>query len=149
MSGFCTVSEVTLSCLEKISGISCTPTFTDDALRNGPLLKAGSSAMVMSLAVAPPLNRDASSLPIWTVRLSAAEIFFSRSGRKLSTLINSGTAITMSRRTPTMIPEITRKRFIEKCYQKALIYQKPLKFRNLLNIDVVDIAGGLPQHTCE
>src|ERR1700752_2747193 len=58
---------------------------------------------------------------MWTVRLSAAEIFFSRSGRKLSTLMNSGTAITMRRRTPTTIPEITSKRFMEKCYQKPLI----------------------------
>ena len=36
--------------------------------------------MVISLAVAPPLKREASSLPICTCRLSAAESFFSRSG---------------------------------------------------------------------
>src|SRR6267142_313640 len=135
MSGFWMVSEVTLSCLEKINGISCTPTFTEAAFRNGSLLKAGSSAIVISLALAPPLRRDASSLPICTGRLSAAESFFSKSGRKLSTLMNNGTAMMTSRSTPTTIPEITSKRFMGRCYQKATL------------IDVIDTRGGLPEHT--
>jgi hypothetical protein len=32
--------------------------------------------------------------------------------------MNNGTAMMTSRSTPTIIPEITSKRFIRKCYQK-------------------------------
>src|SRR5438270_402677 len=126
--------EVTLSCVWKLSGSSSTPTFTDEARRNGPLLKAGSSAMEIWLAEAPPLRMEASSFPIWTLRLSAVESFFSSSGRKLSTLMNSGTRTTMSSRTATTTPEMTSKRFMQKCYQKGVI-------------DVVDRRAGLLEHT--
>ncbi len=39
--------SVTFSCFEKISGISSTPIFSDCAVINGDLLKAGSSAIAM------------------------------------------------------------------------------------------------------
>lgn len=75
--------------------------------------------MEIWLAEAPPLKREASNLPIWTWRFSAAESFFSRSGRKLSTLMNKGTSTTISSRTATTIPEMTNRRFMQKCYHQS------------------------------
>src|SRR5262249_12343801 len=72
MLGFCTVTEVTSRRRDKIRGISRTPTFKAEACRKVPLLKAGSSAMEMFSADAPPLRMEACSLPMWTARLSAA-----------------------------------------------------------------------------
>src|SRR5271157_2916511 len=57
-SGWSTVMLVTSTEREKISGSSLTPTASDLALRKGPLLNAGSSPMVMSLAVTPPASKD-------------------------------------------------------------------------------------------
>src|SRR5215813_3381233 len=68
MSGCSMVSEVTSRRREEMSGINRTPTFTADACRNGPLPKAGSSAIEMLSADAPPLKIEADSLPMSTRR---------------------------------------------------------------------------------
>src|SRR5579864_5940683 len=68
--------EVTLICREKISGIKRSPTFSDDASRKAPLLKAGSSEMEIFSAEAPPLQMEAESLPICTGRFNDAPSFF-------------------------------------------------------------------------
>src|SRR4029077_6758598 len=78
---------------------------------------------------------EASSLPMLTGRLSAAEIFFSRSGRKLSTSMKSGATTNRSRRTPTTIPEITSIRFMA----SNAIRNGRKRF--------IDMAGGLLEHT--
>jgi hypothetical protein len=106
--------EVTLISREKIRGIKRRPTVNDDAFKNSPLLNAGSSAMTMFSAVAPPRKMDASSFPIWTGRLSAAESFFSSSGRKLSTLMSSGAATAATTSTATTIPATINNRFMGK-----------------------------------
>jgi hypothetical protein len=118
ISGWFTAMVVTSSRLEKISGIRCRPTLSDPAFRNGPLLNAGSSLMVICVAEAPPLKMDASSLPIWTSRFSAVERLFSSLGRKLSTLMNNGTSKAATIKTPTILATIISRRFIRKCYQK-------------------------------
>src|ERR1051326_4700732 len=125
---------VTSSRLEKISGIRWTPTFSEPACRNGPLLNAGSSLMEIWLADAPPLNSEAESLPIWPCRFKDAERLFSRLGRKLSTLINKGIASATTIRTATTMPTIVNRRFItQKCYQKVMLR------------DAVDRVAGLPR----
>src|SRR6202142_3203236 len=50
ISGVSRVMSVTCNALEKISGITSTPTFSDLARMKGALLKAGSSAMERSSA---------------------------------------------------------------------------------------------------
>src|SRR5579864_1175534 len=106
--------EVTLICREKISGIKRSPTFSDDASRKAPLLKAGSSEMEIFSAEAPPLQMEAESLPICTGRFNDAPSFFSRSGRNESTLMKSGTSTTARTNTPTTTPAIISRRFIRK-----------------------------------
>src|SRR5215467_838582 len=123
ISGRSTIKEVTSRRREKISGHKRNPTLTADACRKGPLLKAGSSAIEILSAEAPPLKTEADSLPMCTSRLSAVVSRFSRSGRKVSTLTNRGRATAAITRTPRIIPPMSNRRRIRKCYQT----QNPLE----------------------
>src|SRR5258707_1282624 len=80
-SGCSIVTPVTCNAFEKISGIISTPTFKDFAVKNGVLLKAGSSAMERSSAARAPVSRDRLMLPTVTGRPSAAVSFSSIVGR--------------------------------------------------------------------
>ena len=75
------VIPVTFSVLEKISGISWTPTFKDFAVRKGDGLKLGSSPIERSSAASDLLKSDSLRLPSVTLRPSAAEVFSSILGR--------------------------------------------------------------------
>src|SRR5205807_7274805 len=64
ISGRSRVSAVTCSALEKISGMTSTPTFNDFARIKGDWLKLGSSAMDRSSALTLPERIDKPRLPI-------------------------------------------------------------------------------------
>jgi hypothetical protein len=103
---------VTLSCLEKIKGISFTPTLKDFAVTNGDWLKAGSSAMLMLSTPTVPVRIDRLRFPTVTGRPKAFVTSDSIFGRKLLTLIRSGSAIRSTNKAATAIPAIFRLRFI-------------------------------------
>ncbi len=58
--------RVTFNCLEKISGISATPTLSDFAVMKGDLLKAESSAMLMSSITTLPDRMERLRSPNFT-----------------------------------------------------------------------------------
>src|SRR5271169_676030 len=66
ISGCRSVTSVTFSVLEKISGIISTPTLRDFACTNADLLNSGSSAMEMLSADTPPESRDSDRFPTFT-----------------------------------------------------------------------------------
>src|SRR5277367_1968091 len=88
--GLSTVISVTLSCLEKIRGISSTPTLTFLAVRKGAELNLGSSLMETSSMPTEPPRMERLRLPSWTFRPRAAEAFSSMVGRNLLTGIRNG-----------------------------------------------------------
>ena len=102
------VIPVMFSCLEKISGITSTPTFSDLAVINGDLLNLGSSAIAIFSASTLPDSRERLRLPTVTWRPSASVSSDSIFGRKLFTLIRKGSATRITRRTATTIPTIFR-----------------------------------------
>src|SRR6476469_1142898 len=108
ISGLSSVMSVTCSFLEKISGITSTPTLSDLARMNGSLLKAGSSAIERSSAETLPDRMERLRLPTLTSRPSASVKADSSLGRKLLTLIRKGIAMMINRRTATTIPAIFR-----------------------------------------
>ena len=71
ISGLSSVISVTCKVLEKISGITSTPTFSDLARMKGSLLKAGSSAIDRSSAETLPDKMERLRLPTLTSRPSA------------------------------------------------------------------------------
>src|SRR5580704_16808468 len=79
------VMPVMYSCLEKISGIISTPTFSDFAVINGDLLNLGSSAIAMFSASTLPDSSERLRLPTVTWRPSASVSSDSIFGRKLFT----------------------------------------------------------------
>src|SRR5450432_1199866 len=106
ISGLSSVISVTCKALEKISGITSTPTFSDLARMKASLLKAGSSAIERSSAETLPERIERLRLPTLTSRPSASVSADSSLGRKLFTLIRKGSAMTMTRRTAITIPII-------------------------------------------
>src|SRR6266478_4617909 len=106
ISGLSSVISVTCKALEKIRGITSTPTFSDLARMKGSLLNAGSSAIDKSSAETLPERMERLRLPTLTSRPSASVRADSSLGRKLFTLIKKGRAMATSRRTTTMIPII-------------------------------------------
>src|SRR5947209_13173691 len=113
-SGFLIVKEVTFTWREKIRGIHSSPICREDACTNRPLLHAASSLMPILRASAPPLKHEAWIFPMLTLRPRAAESLLSISGRKLSTLMKSGTSRTVRMITPRTMPRIIHKRFIKR-----------------------------------
>src|SRR6185369_14904027 len=97
ISGVSRVRSVTLSCLDRIRGISSTPTLKLLAVTKGSLLNAGSSAMARFSAETLAARRDKPRLPTLTSRPSALLNSDSSRGRKLLTLIKNGRAITATR----------------------------------------------------
>src|SRR5215469_6548826 len=89
--GFSMVTSVTLTCWEKISGISSTPTFTFFAVRNGPELNFGSSLIDKLSIPSEPPRIDKLRSPSCTFRPRASEALASIVGRNLFTGIKKGT----------------------------------------------------------
>src|SRR5713101_2525961 len=112
ISGRSSVRSVTWRVLEKISGITSTPTFSALARTNGSLLKAGSSAMERSSAETLPVRTERLRLPTLTWRPRVEVSSDSSRGRKLFTFTRKGSAITITNRTATTIPKIFSARFI-------------------------------------
>src|ERR1043166_2255153 len=108
ISGWSSTRSLTLSCLEKISGISSTPTFRLLARTKGSLLNAGSSAIERSSAETLPDKIDRPKLPTWTSRPSALVKVDSSLGRKLFTLMMNGRMMTTTRMSARRIPTIFR-----------------------------------------
>jgi hypothetical protein len=106
------VMSVTLIFLEKINGMSSTPTFSDFAVTNGNFPNAGSSAMAILSAPTLPDRIDKLRSPTVTCLPKAALASDCTVGRNVFTLINSGKAIRIRRRTATAIPPIRSQRFI-------------------------------------
>src|SRR5258708_37299187 len=104
--------SVTLSCLEKISGISSTPTLSDFAVRKGEGLNLGSSPIERSSAESAPRISDKLRLPSWTLRPSAAEAFSSMVGLNWLTEMKNGATSSTTIKTPTAIRIKRRVRFI-------------------------------------
>ena len=110
--GESSVMSVTLIFLEKINGISSTPTFSDFAVTNGDFPNAGSSAMAILSAPTLPERIDKLRSPTVTCLPKAALASDCTVGRNLFTLISRGNAIRIRRRTATAIPPIRSQRFI-------------------------------------
>src|ERR1700690_3306059 len=83
ISGLSSVMSVTCKVLEKINGITSTPTFSDLARMKGSLLNAGSSAIERSSAETVPERMERLRLPTLTSRPSASVRADSSLGRKL------------------------------------------------------------------
>src|SRR5690349_13935933 len=90
ISGLSSVISVTCKVLERISGITSTPTFSDLARIKASLLKVGSSAIDRSSAETLPDRMERLRLPTLTWRPSALVSSDSSLGRKLFTLIKKG-----------------------------------------------------------
>ena len=103
---------VMFSCLEKMSGITSTPTFNDFIVINGDLLKAGSSAMLTFSTPTLPLKSERLSSPSVTGRPKALVSSDSIFGRKLLMLMKSGSAIRITTTAATTIPAIFRVRLL-------------------------------------
>ena len=115
--GESSVMFVTLIFLEKINGISSTPTFSDFAVTNGDFPNAGSSAMAILSAPTLPERIDKLRSPTVTCLPKAALASDCTVGRNLFTLISRGNAIRMSPRfkpTLTLQKPITPPRSIQK-----------------------------------
>src|SRR6266852_9902502 len=93
ISGLSSVISVTCSVLEKISGITSTPTFSALARMKGSLLKPGSSEIDRSSAETLPDKMERLRLPTLTSRPRAVESSDSSLGRKLLTLTRKGSAM--------------------------------------------------------
>src|SRR5580704_3692729 len=101
--GFTIEISVTLSCLEKISGIRSTPTLTFFAGRNGPELNFGSSLTDKSSIPTEPPRMERLKLPSETLRPSACEALASMVGRNLFTGIRKGRTSKITIKTTTTI----------------------------------------------
>src|SRR6266567_641545 len=112
ISGCFNVSSVTLSVLEKISGIISTPTFSDFASTKADLLNAGSSAMEMLSADTLPESSDSERFPTLTCRPSESVSSDSSFGRNVLASMKKGIAIAITISTPTIRAMIFRARFM-------------------------------------
>src|ERR1700722_14950489 len=110
--GWLSVSLVTLSALEKISGISSTPTLSDFACTKALWLNAGSSAIEISSAFTAPENSESDKLPTFTGLPRASLNSDSSFGRKALASMNKGIRITIRIKTPTTMAAIFRLRFM-------------------------------------
>src|ERR1700722_17824708 len=102
--GLTTVISVTFNCLEKISGISSTPTFTFFAVRNGAELNLGSSLTETSSIPTEPVMSDKLKLPSCTLRPSASDALDSMVGLNLLIGIRNGTTSKITSTATTAIP---------------------------------------------
>ena len=102
--GWSMVKPVTWMAREKIRGSSSKFTLRDLALRNGPVLKEGSSEMLIFSTATPPESIDRRIFPMSTLRFKAVFSEDSISGRNRLASITKGRSTATSSRTTTTPP---------------------------------------------
>src|SRR5579862_2583393 len=125
--GWSRTISVTFNCLEKMRGINSTPTFTDFAVMNGDLLKAGSSAMLTSSTPTLPDKIERLNSPNVTGLPKAFVSSDSILGRKLLTLMNRGSAIKMTKMIAIAIPMIFIRRLLNCIFAPNFQIEIPLQ----------------------
>src|SRR5271170_6318526 len=117
--------DCTSSFFEKINGSSATPTLRDFVVKNGDLLKAGSSAMETSETVTPPERIERLISPTLTWRPNAVVICVSSVGLNWLALMKSGRQRTIKNNTTMTPPTIMRGFFFMASLQSELPATRP------------------------